>query len=255
MGRFRNEVEILRRLNHDHIIKLVNAQVREDGSDDTRIDSIIADEMRWVKSREDIQINSTSIPKEHRAAWLADRHAAFTTQERAVRAARKAAGITQLEKRFVRFYSVIFALGLTACASAPKMMWLRADGQPAANDPVLAQQFQMDRTVCLGEREKADLSGVTLSQGGFAGIVAAQNRLNAADTVAQGCMAQKGYVFVREDEAPAKQQELAAIAAEKARRDVAAAAPPPSHVAAKPKPKPPQPSPPPAQPVSQSSGN
>jgi serine/threonine protein kinase len=34
-ARFRNEVEILRRLNHDHIIKLVDAQVREDGSDDT----------------------------------------------------------------------------------------------------------------------------------------------------------------------------------------------------------------------------
>ena len=33
--RFRNEVEILRRLNDDHIIKLVYAQVREDGSDDT----------------------------------------------------------------------------------------------------------------------------------------------------------------------------------------------------------------------------
>jgi len=33
--RFRKEVEILRRLDHDHIIKLVDAQVREDGSDDT----------------------------------------------------------------------------------------------------------------------------------------------------------------------------------------------------------------------------
>jgi len=35
VARFRNEVEILRRLNHDHIIKLIDAQVREDGSDDT----------------------------------------------------------------------------------------------------------------------------------------------------------------------------------------------------------------------------
>jgi serine/threonine protein kinase len=34
-ARFRTEVEILRRLNDDHIIKLVDAHVREDGSDDT----------------------------------------------------------------------------------------------------------------------------------------------------------------------------------------------------------------------------
>jgi serine/threonine protein kinase len=34
-GRFRNEVEVLRRLSHDHIIKLVDAQIREGGSDDT----------------------------------------------------------------------------------------------------------------------------------------------------------------------------------------------------------------------------
>jgi serine/threonine protein kinase len=35
VARFRNEVEILRRLNDHHIIKLVDAQVREDGADDT----------------------------------------------------------------------------------------------------------------------------------------------------------------------------------------------------------------------------
>jgi serine/threonine protein kinase len=35
VARFQTEVGILRRLNHDHIVKLVDAQVREDGSDDT----------------------------------------------------------------------------------------------------------------------------------------------------------------------------------------------------------------------------
>jgi serine/threonine protein kinase len=35
VARFRNEVAILRRLNDDRIIKLIDAQVREDGSDDT----------------------------------------------------------------------------------------------------------------------------------------------------------------------------------------------------------------------------
>jgi hypothetical protein len=118
-------------------------------------------------------------------------------------------------------------LALSACATAPKMLWLRADGQTTINDPVLTQQFQMDRTVCLGQREKADLSGVTIAQGGIAGVVAAQNRANAADAVAQGCMAEKGYVLVSEEQAEEKRQELAAVAAEKARREAAAAAPPP----------------------------
>jgi uncharacterized lipoprotein YajG len=155
----------------------------------------------------------------------------------------------------VRFHSVILALVLTGCATAPKMLWLRTDGQPAASDPVLAQQFQIDKTVCLGEREKADLSGVTVTQGGLVGIAAAQNRANAADAVGQGCMAEKGYILVREDQAAAKSEELASVAAEKARREAAAAAPPsPTHVAAKPKPKP-QPMPPPAQPVSQPVAN
>jgi len=43
--------------------------------------------------------------------------------------------------------------------------------------------FQLDRTVCQGERERADLSGVTVSQGGLAGAVAAVQRSNAADAV------------------------------------------------------------------------
>ena len=66
-------------------------------------------------------------------------------------------------------------------------------GRPALTDPVLSQQFQIDKTVCLGDREKADLSGVTMTNGG---LVAAQNRSNAADAVLAGCMAQRGYVLV-----------------------------------------------------------
>jgi hypothetical protein len=113
------------------------------------------------------------------------------------------------------------ALLLTACAQQPKMAWIRADGQRAAGDPVLSHQFQMARTVCLGEREKANLSGVTVTRGGLAGALAAQDRADSADQVGAGCMAEKGYVQVLEDEAEAKRQEFAAIEAEKARRDAA----------------------------------
>ncbi|HML06612.1 MAG TPA: hypothetical protein VK430_00590 [Xanthobacteraceae bacterium] len=101
------------------------------------------------------------------------------------------------------------------------MVWVRTDGKNAAADPVLAQQFQIDKTICLGEREKADLSGVTVSQGGIAGIVAAQNRANAADAVAKGCMAEKGYVQVPEDQAEAQRQQFADVAAMKQQQQTA----------------------------------
>ena len=58
--------------------------------------------------------------------------------------------------------------------------------------------------------------------GGLAGAIAIAGRAQEADQVGQGCMAGKGYLLVREDEAAAKQQELAAIAAEKSRRNAAA---------------------------------
>ena len=96
------------------------------------------------------------------------------------------------------------------------MIYLRADGQVPASDPVLKQQFEMDRTVCRICRawslQVEDLLALSPSPG----------RAQEADQVGQGCMAGKGYVLVREDEAAAKQQELAAIAAEKSRRNAAA---------------------------------
>ena len=79
----------------------------------------------------------------------------------------------------------IVALGaaLGGCAAAPKMLWLRADGQHIRDNPVYAQQFEMDGTVCLGERNKANRSGVTFTGGGLSGVVAAENRAAAADSV------------------------------------------------------------------------
>jgi len=112
----------------------------------------------------------------------------------------------------------IVALGATlaGCATAPPpMSWVRVDGQRAAANPVLAEQFEVDRTVCLGERQKAALSGVAVVNGSFAAAVAAQERANSADTVARGCMAEKGYLLVPEDQAEAKRAELAAIAEQK----------------------------------------
>ncbi|WP_212497678.1 hypothetical protein, partial [Bradyrhizobium liaoningense] len=50
-----------------------------------------------------------------------------------------------------------------------------------------------------------------IAREGLAGAIAAQERTNAADTVGQGCMAEKGYLLVKEDEADAKRAELARL--------------------------------------------
>ncbi|MCA6109613.1 hypothetical protein [Bradyrhizobium cenepequi] len=121
---------------------------------------------------------------------------------------------------------VALCAALGGCAAQPKMLWLRADGQRAAGNPALVTQFELDSTACLGERNKAALSGVTVSGGGLAGVAAQIDRSNAADTVARGCMAEKGYLQVPEDQATAKQAELAAIAEQKRQSEARAAAPP-----------------------------
>ncbi|RXG88734.1 hypothetical protein EAS61_29140 [Bradyrhizobium zhanjiangense] len=104
------------------------------------------------------------------------------------------------------------------------MGWVRVDGQSSRDNPVLQTQFEVDRTACLGERNKAALSGVTVASGGLAATMAAQDRSNAADTVGQGCMAEKGYLLVREDEADAKRAELARVAELKKQQEAAVAA-------------------------------
>jgi hypothetical protein len=114
---------------------------------------------------------------------------------------------------------LLAVLPLVGCSD--RMVYLLADGRSPRSDPVLNQQFEMDRTICAGELKSANISG---SMHFFASV----NR---------SCMATKGYVEVREDQAALKQQELAAVAAEKARREAAAAAPPP------PPPEPPSPPP------------
>ncbi|MGY4288789.1 hypothetical protein ACVWXO_008009 [Bradyrhizobium sp. LM2.7] len=120
---------------------------------------------------------------------------------------------------------VALCVALGGCAAAPKMAWVRTDGQPIRENPVLLQQADLDRTICTGERSKAALSGVTFTGGGIAGAVAAQQRTAGADQVGQGCMAEKGYVLVQEDQVEAKRAELASVAELKKQQEAAAAAP------------------------------
>jgi len=107
------------------------------------------------------------------------------------------------------------------------MAWVRTDGKSTSSDPALSQQFQTDKTICQGERQKANLSDITLTQVGFADMaIAAQNRTNAADAVVNDCMAQKGYILVPGDQAEAQRQQFAAVEATKQAQQTAQAKPP-----------------------------
>lgn len=79
----------------------------------------------------------------------------------------------------------------------PKMVWLRLDGQRGAENPVLARQFETDRSTCLGTTQQSNEPS------------------QAIDTVAKDCMAAKGYIQVPEDQAEMKTQELAAANAQR----------------------------------------
>jgi len=91
------------------------------------------------------------------------------------------------------------------------MLALRTDGQRISGNPALQQVFETDKLICEAERQKANLSGVTISNGGY-GVFAQKERQAAAETVFRGCLAQKGYVMVREDQAIAKNAEFIAVA-------------------------------------------
>ena len=111
--------------------------------------------------------------------------------------------------------ALLLAVSIGGCASQMQMAWIRIDGVRGDGDPARSRQFELDKTACLG-----------VQPGGTAGAAAT---VDASET-ARACMADRGYVLVRENEVDAKAAELRA-AAEKKRRDEAppapASAPPP----------------------------
>jgi len=103
-------------------------------------------------------------------------------------------------------------LGIVGCAQQPTTIWLRTDGQSIRGNPVLAQAYETDGAICRGETQKANLSGVAVHGGGFAGLAVQMERDNAARDVMRGCMAQRGYMLVDEREAEARSAEFRANA-------------------------------------------
>jgi hypothetical protein len=92
----------------------------------------------------------------------------------------------------------------------PPMVWIRTDGISIKENPAFAQKFDVDKTVCEGEMQKANLSGTQICRGLADCIVQGQQRGSAVGIVGKGCMADRGYVLVPEDQA---QSQMAAFRA------------------------------------------
>ena len=86
------------------------------------------------------------------------------------------------ERRSNLVYSSIAGLillsGCVTTSTLPEMAWVRTDGRKIADDPALLQQGKSDIAAC-----DANLDSGTPTAS------------------ARGCMAQKGYVLVRRDQA------------------------------------------------------
>jgi hypothetical protein len=103
----------------------------------------------------------------------------------------------------MKFYVSIamISIALSGCVPQIPMIYVRTDGQRIAGNAALEQQGTIDKAICGGEVQKADLSGVSLHSGGFYAITARQERDTRGEQVRHGCMAAKGYVYVPLDKA------------------------------------------------------
>ncbi|ANV23051.1 hypothetical protein BA939_03295 [Rhizobium sp. S41] len=108
---------------------------------------------------------------------------------------------------------------LSGCQTAPQeeMIWLRTDGQSQVGNPHLLQQYEIDKTICMGEAQKSAVGApMVYSNGSFASEVNASivrnQQGNALQDVAKGCMAQRGYLLVPKAQAPAMAEQFRANA-------------------------------------------
>jgi len=95
--------------------------------------------------------------------------------------------------------AVIAALLVTGCATKPStvMVWARTDGQAITGNAALTQQYDVDRTVCVGEVQKANVSDFTFASNDISAMVAQIEANQAASIIYRGCMASRGYLKVR----------------------------------------------------------
>lgn len=96
--------------------------------------------------------------------------------------------------------ALFLCAAMAGCQTAPanRLAWTRVDGQVVNGNPALMQQYQVDAAVCLGETQKSAVGMPVIYYRGLVGAVEAgviqSQRSAALVQVAEGCMAQRGYL-------------------------------------------------------------
>jgi hypothetical protein len=110
----------------------------------------------------------------------------------------------------------VAGLVVSACQSVPAPepeVWIRTDGQRGTGNPVLEQQFEIDKAVCVGQTQQTRVGMVPIYYGGMGGSIGAvvieAQRSAALMDVAKGCMAQRGYLRVPVSQAASTREQFA----------------------------------------------
>lgn len=91
------------------------------------------------------------------------------------------------------------ALAVAGCVTQEiREAWVRTDGQRIGGNALLAQQLEVDKTVCQGEVGKASLSSNDTCSGLIPCMQAREVYRRDTKQVLKGCMAQRGYLLVSE---------------------------------------------------------
>lgn len=113
------------------------------------------------------------------------------------------------------WFIVCGALVLAGCQTvqAPAVVWMRVDGQSGKDNPAIAQQFEIDSTICKGQVQQTNMVATPIMYGGLIGAIQQIERNTAVVDVVKGCMASRGYVLVPASEVEARAAAARAIAA------------------------------------------
>ena len=102
-------------------------------------------------------------------------------------------------------------IALAGCQTMPPqepMIWIRTDGKPIKGIPANEQKAKIDALACQGEAAKIAGAAPPVYYSGLAGAISAAQVMNergeAIKAVAIGCMADRGYLYVKESDAPPK---------------------------------------------------
>jgi hypothetical protein len=101
-------------------------------------------------------------------------------------------------QRWLGSAALVFVL---AGCTQQKTVWVRSDGQPMQDSPGLSERYELDRKICDGQVQTANLSGSSVCGSTAECTTSAVDRGLALRDAGKRCMADRGYMQVPVEEA------------------------------------------------------